>query len=87
MAQRIDVSLDELYQLRGRIDRQELEAGDWPLVGGLVSKLIGRTEARQKRMLAKLGTRLTERLGHFTKDVDAAVPGLGQGNLHDLLGD
>ena len=54
MAQRIDVSLDELYQLRGRIDRQELEAGDWPLVGGLVSKLIGRTEARQKRMLAKL---------------------------------
>jgi hypothetical protein len=54
MANRIDVTLEELYQLRGRIDHQELEADDWPLVGALVSKLIARTEGRQKRMFDKI---------------------------------
>jgi transposase len=51
MAERIDISLDELRQLRGRIDDRQLEPDDWPIVGALVSKLIARTEARQKRML------------------------------------
>lgn len=54
MVQRIDISLDGLRQLRCRIDGQQLEAGDWPVVGALVSKLIARTEGRQARMLAKL---------------------------------
>jgi len=54
MVHHIELTLDGLHQLRGRIDRQELEAEDWPLVGALVSKLIARTEARQQRMLAKI---------------------------------
>jgi transposase len=54
MVQRIELSLDELRQLRHRIDEQHLEAGDWPVVGALVSKLIARTQAQQARMLAKL---------------------------------
>jgi hypothetical protein len=54
MVQRIERSLDGLRQLRHRIDEQQLEAGDWPVVGALVSKLIARTQAQQARMLAKL---------------------------------
>ncbi|MFQ5592436.1 MAG: transposase, partial [Phycisphaerae bacterium] len=54
MVQRIEISLDGLRQLRHRIDGQQLEAGDWPVVGALVSKLIARTEAQQRRMLNKL---------------------------------
>src|SRR6266852_3774070 len=54
MAERIDVTLAGLHELRRRIQRQQLEAGDWPLFGALVSKLIARTEARQERMIAKI---------------------------------
>lgn len=54
MAQRIEISLAELRQLRRRIDAQQLEPADWPLVGALVSRLITRTEARQQRMLNKI---------------------------------
>jgi hypothetical protein len=52
--ERIEVNLEGLHQLRRRIDRQQLEAADWAIVGALVWKLIARTEARQQRMLAKL---------------------------------
>lgn len=55
MAERIDTTLKELYQLRGRIDHHELDTDDWPLVGALVSKLITRTEARIKRLQDKAG--------------------------------
>jgi hypothetical protein len=54
MVQRIEISLDGLRQLRDRIDAQQLEASDWPVVGALVSKLIARTEGQQRRMLDKL---------------------------------
>ena len=35
----------------------------------------------------QLGAGVVERLGHFAEDVRAAVLGLGEGDLHDLLGD
>ena len=54
MVQRIDMTLTELRQLRDRIDGRQLEPDDWTIVGALVTKLITRTEARQKRMLAKI---------------------------------
>jgi transposase len=55
MATRIDVTvtIEQLYQLRERIDRQQLEGDDWVVVGGLVGRLIARTEARQARLRAK----------------------------------
>ena len=53
MATRIDVTLADLRQLRARVDRQQLAADDWAVVGALVSMLIARTEARQDRLKAK----------------------------------
>ena len=35
----------------------------------------------------QLGAGVVERLGHFAEDVGAAFLGLGEGDLHDLLGD
>jgi transposase len=54
MVQRIDVTLEGLHQLHQRIERQQLDPGDWTLVGVLVSRFIARTEATRARMLAKL---------------------------------
>ena len=54
MAERIDVTLAGLHEVRRRITLQELEAGDWPLLGALVSKQIARAEDRQERMAAKI---------------------------------
>jgi hypothetical protein len=54
MVQRIDISLSELRALRNRIDDQHLEPDDWSLIEALVTKLIGRAESRQERMLAKI---------------------------------
>ncbi len=53
MATRIDVTLEVLHKLRERVERQQLAAEDWAVVGALVSKLIARTEARQDRLRAK----------------------------------
>jgi hypothetical protein len=53
MATRTDVTIEELHQLRERIDRQQLEGDDWVVVGALVSALIARSEARQARLRAK----------------------------------
>jgi len=53
MATRIDVTLEALHHLRARVDRQQLAAQDWAVVGALVSMLIARTEARQERLKAK----------------------------------
>jgi hypothetical protein len=33
MSTRIDVTLEDLYHLRGRIDRQQLAPQDWAVVG------------------------------------------------------
>jgi len=52
--QRLEVTLDGLRELRRRIDQKQLAASDWPLVGALVSKQIGRAEERYARMLAKI---------------------------------
>jgi hypothetical protein len=53
MATRVDVTLEQLRQLQARVDRQQIEAEDWPVVGALVSMLIARTETRQARLKAK----------------------------------
>jgi hypothetical protein len=53
MATRIDITLEQLHHLQARVDRQNLAAQDWPVVAGLVSMLIARTEARQERLRAK----------------------------------
>jgi hypothetical protein len=52
--ERIEVTLDGLRELHGRIDEHSLEPNDWPLLGALVTKQICRAEARLERMLAKL---------------------------------
>jgi transposase len=53
MASRIDVTLEGLHQLLKRIDRRQLEAGDWAVIAALVLMLIARTVARQVRLKAK----------------------------------
>ena len=54
MTERIDVTLAGLRQLLDRVGRGQVEAGDWPLIAALVSKLIARAEDRQERMAAKV---------------------------------
>jgi hypothetical protein len=51
---RIDVTLQDLRELRARIDRRQLDPGDWGIVGGLVESRIARTEAQLARLRAKL---------------------------------
>ena len=48
------VTLDGLRQLRQRIEHRQLEPGDWPVVGALVSKQIAHSETRLRRMLARI---------------------------------
>jgi hypothetical protein len=51
---RVDVTLQQLRELRARIDRWQLDCGDWAIVGGLVERRIACTEARIARLRAKL---------------------------------
>jgi len=51
---RIDVPLQELRALRARIDRRQLDAGDWAIVAALVDSRVARTEAQIARLRAKL---------------------------------
>jgi hypothetical protein len=51
---RIDVTLSQLRQLRTRIDRRQIDPGDWGVVGALVDRRIARTEAQIARLRAKL---------------------------------
>ena len=51
----------------------------------LVGRDFQRLDARS--MLAKLGAGGGERLGHLAQDVQAAVLGLAERDLHDLFGD
>jgi hypothetical protein len=74
MAQRINITLDELRRLRNRIDDQKLESDDWPLVGALVSKLIARTEKQQRRMLAKIAAQQAQQDGQAAEDTGSAAP-------------
>ncbi|MGQ0505921.1 MAG: IS66 family transposase, partial [Myxococcaceae bacterium] len=54
MARRIDVTLDGLHQLLGRIEDKELVEGDWTICGALVLELILKMQGKQDRMAAKL---------------------------------
>jgi transposase len=56
VAQRINVSLDELHEMERRIEQRRLKDGDWRVVGALVSSFVDRQEARIQRMLDKSGT-------------------------------
>ncbi len=73
MTRRIDISLNELRELRGRIDGQHLEPDDWPIVEGLVTKLITRAESQQERMLAKIAAQQAS-------GADGSAPGESSGD-------
>lgn len=60
MAQNIRITLTELRQLLRRIDERALDAGDWPVVGALVSKRIARAERQQAKMAAKAANEAEE---------------------------
>jgi hypothetical protein len=51
---RIDVTLPGLRELRARLDRRQLDPGDWAILGGLMDSRIARTEAQIARLRAKL---------------------------------
>jgi transposase len=59
-ARSVRTTLSGLRDLRRRIDRRELEADDWPVVGALVSKDIARVDRRLCKMLAKLAVEAQE---------------------------
>jgi hypothetical protein len=53
-AERMDVTLEGLRAIPRRIGLQQLEEGDWRLMGALVLNLIARIESRQERMIAQI---------------------------------
>lgn len=53
MTQRIDITIDELHELHGRIRRQALQASDYAIIGVLVSSYMKKYEARMARLIAK----------------------------------
>jgi len=57
MAERIDITIDEIKELHGRIRRQELQTGDYAIIGALVSSFIVKQEARMARLIAKAAAR------------------------------
>jgi hypothetical protein len=67
---RIEVTLNELREVRHRIDHKQLEATDWALLGALVSKQIARAEDRQERMAAKVAAAAAA----AEKDTEEPVP-------------
>ena len=54
MTQRIDLDLEGLRQLNGRIEAQKLLSTDWLVFSALVTALADRAEARLARMIAKV---------------------------------
>lgn len=54
MGRVIDINLDGLRGLLGRIDQRELEPDDFPIFSSLVSNLIEREEKKIARLMAKL---------------------------------
>lgn len=73
---RIDVTLPDLRELRARIDRRQLDPGDWAIVGGLVESRIARTEARIAQLRAKLDQHRTGKAaspsGNAAQDANSA---------------
>ena len=89
MAQRIDLTLDGLLQLLGRIERQELAEGDWAIYGALVLQLITRAQSRQERMAAKLAATGQALPGEVVEGQLAATgpsAALAAGGLDEALG-
>ena len=71
---RIEATLGGLHELRRRLEDQQLEPDDWPLLGALVTKQINRTEAQQERMLAKMAaTAAAADSGDGVDDADSLV--------------
>jgi transposase len=60
VAQCIDITLDDLRQVRERIDHRCLVDGDWPLFGAFVSNTIVREEAKCDRLRAKVAAAKAE---------------------------
>lgn len=96
MATRIDITLEQVRHLQERVDRHQLEADDWPVVAGLVSMLIARTEARQDRLRAKAAEQAAGQQDKKTGCVDDAdaheqssesAPGAGVGSGEPPLTD
>jgi hypothetical protein len=73
--ERFEVTLEGLRQLRRRLLDQQLEAGDWPLLGALVSKQIARAEQRQERMIAKLAAAAGQEANGEALGADGSVDG------------
>lgn len=73
MVQDIRTTLTELRHLRRRVAGQELTAGDWPVIGTLLSKEIARAERRLAKMLAKLEASEGGMTGPFIDDGDAVA--------------
>lgn len=71
MAQRIDVSMEGLHQLLHRIERQQLEPGDWAICGALVLKQITSAERTLERVRKKVGTGVNSPVLPFGTMVDA----------------
>jgi hypothetical protein len=80
MARYVDIPLEEFRQMRDRIDKQQLEPGDWPIVEAIVSNIIDRKEAQMSRMIAKIAAQNAEQGSdsdadqgsELTTDADAA---------------
>src|SRR5690606_38075000 len=64
-------------------------ADDRPARADDLADLVGRNMDRLDAwcMLAELGPRLAERLGHLAEDVQASLARLIERDAHDLLGD
>ncbi len=54
MTRQVDITLEGLHQLMHRIERKELEEGDWTICGSLVLQLILKIQGKQERMATKL---------------------------------
>jgi transposase len=54
MAHSIEMTLEDLKALEQRVDRQDLQERDWPVVGALVSNFVHKEEGKIDRLAAKL---------------------------------
>jgi len=83
MARQVDITLDGLHQLLHRIERKELDDGDWAICGSLVLQLILKIQGKQERMAAKLtargegaaSTAVVDALPAASSDLTALPPG------------
>jgi hypothetical protein len=84
---RFEVTLEGLRQLHQRIGEQQLEPDDWPLLGALVCKQIGRGERMQERMIAKIAAAVAaEGARGEDRDADGSVDADGSGDADEPMG-